>query len=422
MGVATVAMDDLLDLDFQEQALSFDDFSLALDAQTVVTEQRCIELTSETSSSAADESAGAEEVSAKRSKKRELPKKAAAPPSPPAPASPEAGEDDSGVMENSNIRYNPATRKGNAFAFSKQEVARMTPADLDAYEQQVSAHHAMTADEEALLKKYRRQVRNRASAQNSRARKRQHTEQLEDEVSDLKKRNAALDSKLGEADKEVRGLRERVHYLEGILDARAIPYNKARVSAGVLALVLVFSFGLFFPLNLSSAGQHQDPAMAAAPQSRQLLDQTAVAVPVVANPVLQPVAALPPVVARQEGPPPGRVRIVDHDSALVPAEGVLSSPFVRRHEKDLFPQWDRPNTDYLFCPTAHHVLSTKKEHSDEPSRISLLLPTDVFNGTMDAFRVSGAPMVEVTCSVLDIFPVFFSGSQQQHMIEGAVKQ
>ena len=111
---------------------------------------------------------------------------------------------------------------------------------------------------------------------------------------------------------------------------------------------------------------------------------------------------------------------MEHEAlALVPAENVLSSPFVRQHVKAGFPQWDRPNTDYLFCPAAHHVLSTKKDHPDEPSRISLLLPTDVFNGTMEAFRAAGAPMVEVTCSVLDIFPVFFDGSEQHHMIDAA---
>jgi len=53
-----------------------------------------------------------------------------------------------------------------------------------------------------------------------------------------------------------------------------------------------------------------------------------------------------------------------------------------------------------YCPAAHHVLSTHKHEEGEehalPQRLSLLLPTDVFNGTMEAFRAGGAPMVEVS--------------------------
>lgn len=62
-----------------------------------------------------------------------------------------------------------------------------------------------------------------------------------------------------------------------------------------------------------------------------------------------------------------------------------------------------------YCPSAHHVLSTHKHVEGEeeqalPQRLSLLLPTDVFNGTMEAFRAGGAPMVEVrACSLFFCF-------------------
>ena len=43
-------------------------------------------------------------------------------------------------MEDSNIRFVPSQRQGNAFAFSRDELAVMTPADLDAYADQVSGN------------------------------------------------------------------------------------------------------------------------------------------------------------------------------------------------------------------------------------------------------------------------------------------
>lgn len=71
-----------------------------------------------------------------------------------------------------------------------------------------------------------------------------------------------------------------------------------------------------------------------------------------------------------------------------------------------------------YCPTAHHVLSNK--HMDDehrpPQRLSLLLPTDVFNGTMEMFRAGGAPMVEV--SAISPFSVvwFLIENQRLHAL------
>jgi hypothetical protein len=46
-------------------------------------------------------------------------------------------------------------------------------------------------------------------------------------------------------------------------------------------------------------------------------------------------------------------------------------------------------------------------HGDEqrPQRLSLLLPTDVFNETMEEFRAGGAPMVEVDERCIGEIPV-----------------
>lgn len=113
----------------------------------------------------------------------------------------------------------------------------------------MTAHHSLSEEEKALLKKYRRQVslsvpvlfrsnmlqvRNRASAQNSRARKRQHAESLEEEVEPKSAQSVCffhavvlqvqkLKRANGELQREARALRERVGYLEGVLDARGVP-------------------------------------------------------------------------------------------------------------------------------------------------------------------------------------------------------
>jgi len=237
-------------------------------------------------------------------------------------------------------------------------------------------------------------------------------------VQDLKNRNNELDSKLGAADAEVRRLRERVHYLEGVLNEHSVPYVKTRhVAAGATLFLALFSMALFFQSPLlrpdptaSSIVQQQQP--------RHLMNSAPV------QPVVVESASTK---ASKTAAVSSRIRIVDDDSAaaLVPVgeTPAAPSPFIRRHDKELYPNWDRPNTDYLYCPSAAHVRSPDKgAHADEPTRISLLLPTDAFNGTMD-FRASGAPMVEIMCSVVDVFPAFVgttTGNGGAHEQAGAI--
>ena len=345
-------------------------------------------------------------------------------------------------MPNSNIQYDPRTRKGNAFAFSKDELATITPQDLENYEQQVREHHDLSSDELALLKKYRRQVRNRKSAQNSRARKRQYTEQLEGEVEALKAKYDELQRQCGTSEREVQRLRERVHYLEGVLDENNISYRsaaratggargKAKVGvAGFAAFVFIFSFGVFFlPMLRSYKAQSQlEYQSAAAATGRQLLEDK----PVPPAPKFEYTSAKSKQLVERKTasdlviseplnePPKKNVRIVeeqqprDKSMALVPVSSVVNSPFTRQHSEpsEYATKWNRPNTEYLYCPTAYHVLSTKKaagfgDENETPARISLLLPSEAFNETLEFPEDTvPPPMVEVTCSILDIWPIY----------------
>jgi hypothetical protein len=236
----------------------------------------------------------------------------------------------------------------------------MSPHNLDLYEAEVLAHHELSSEELALLKKYRRQIRNRESAQNSRARKRQHVEVLEEQVAALTAERDAL--------------RLRVAQLEG---------RGPRL--GGVVLMLVFSFGLLGMLQYPPrALPGISPASASASSSssssasRQLLQ-----VPEVASP--------PP------SPPAARMRIVEEEKP---------PSLIRQHDKpsDYSLHWDRPNTDYLYCPAAHHVLSSSKDGAS-PAHVSLVLPAEAFNNSL-SFKDKAPPLVEVTCAVVDIWPVY----------------
>merc|ERR1711991_583352 len=284
------------------------------------------------------------------------------------------------------IHYDPSSRKGNAFAFTKEEVAEMTPHNLELYEGEVLAHHTLSTEEKTYLRKYKRQIRNRESAQNSRARKRQHVEVLEEQV-------AALTRERDE-------LRQRVAQLE----AEKAGGNSARPRMAGVVLVLVFSFGL---LGMLQWPQHQNngiplgssPSVMMAPQEggaaghRQLLE--------VAEVSDSPTPSPPP-----SPSPPARMKIVEVNES----DGVPVTPMIRQHDKpsDYSMHWDRPNTDYLYCPAAHHVLSSTKDGAS-PSHVSLVLPSEAFNNSM-ILKEKAPPLVEVTCAVVDIWPVYLGNN------------
>ena len=294
---------------------------------------------------------------------------------------PSHDDDDAEEQQNSDIQYDPRTRKGNAFDFSREEVQKITPADLEAYEVQVRAHHTPSAAELAMLKKYRRQIRNRASAQNSRARKRQHTSTLERTVEELTQ------------DRDM--WRARAEKAEARL-AQLEPKNRNRGLGLVLAVVL--SVGLCGLLVLPGGSPPVPGALSLSSGStgRRLL-----AAPLPQVPQLPPSSSSSASSSPSTSPrgPDSRVRIVEEEPMSLSRVHSKPSPHADH--------WDRPETDYLYCPTASHVLSTA---AGTPERVSLILPGDAFNSsTMATFRGPDAPdLVEVTCSVVDFWPVYLN--------------
>lgn len=56
----------------------------------------------------------------------------------------------------------------------------------------------------------------------------------------------------------------------------------------------------------------------------------------------------------------------------------------------------RPNTAYIYCPTAEHLVHTERT----PETIALLIPSSVLNATVEG-RLDTS-LLEVSCSVLNL--------------------
>jgi len=124
---------------------------------------------------------------------------------------------------------------------------------------------SLTADEERQLKRQRRLIKNRESAQKSRQRRKMYIEELEQKVTLLVSQNDRLHQ-------ENKILREDLEYLSSILKKTsnlpdqllskpvAAVTPRSVKAAGVCLLIVLFSFGLFFN-SKNSNGPHGLPSL-----------------------------------------------------------------------------------------------------------------------------------------------------------------
>lgn len=111
----------------------------------------------------------------------------------------------------------------------------------------------MTPEEEKQLKKQRRLIKNRESAQLSRQKKKQYVEDLEKTVQSLRSENNALNEQVGNLTLRNQQLEEQVTYLKSCFDNKQLLSSndnlfnkKSAATAGLCMFVVLFSFGLLF--------------------------------------------------------------------------------------------------------------------------------------------------------------------------------
>jgi hypothetical protein len=339
----------------------------------------------------------------------------------------------------------------------------MTCEDLDAYTRQVQAHHSLSSEEQKFLKKYRRQIRNRECAQNMRARKRQYTETLEGTIDGLQQKVKQEGARANRAEKERDVLQERVRYLEGVLRDRSIPFDapprlgRGLVAAGSLMAVM-FSLAVFFgpmvapgapppmpipggeataadlfgPLDASSSGTGTGRELLVKEADLSVQAALEEGVAVGGSPLKHLVRSAPVRAGTSElaGSAPKRIPIVEQGPTRIRAaatgtqlqersekSALMVSPSVRQHSAPsaFDAKFDRPDTEYMYCPAVHSISSTHKGGDDAgddfPSRVSLIIPGDAFNNS-NLFQNMDPqpPLVEVSCSVVDIWPVWPEGT------------
>jgi len=311
----------------------------------------------------------------------------------------------------------------------------------------------LSSEEERHIKRQRRLIKNRESAQLSRLRKKIYIEELERKVNQLQTDNENLTKQVNTVSTDRKKLQEEVTYLQGIikqspaLSQIAANSTKKQVmgknvkAAGICLLVVLFSFGLLFNANpgmslrspgeereLGSKGKNvytgrllksikEETKLPELPTKNELVefpsidDEMDVEVSSVTDLESKNKKELKDLKQSRkqaivEDNHVDKVNAVSKKRKMKIADEVEDSttslvtfdhtqPKHTTHDPTELVVRHRPNTSYIFCSEAQHISS-----SSQNENIALLIPASVLNATSDPqFDTS---MLEVSCQVLNV--------------------
>jgi len=129
-----------------------------------------------------------------------------------------------------------------AVQLTREELLKMTSAEYDQKMKAITDKRDLTWSEKKEVKKQRRLIKNRESAQASRQRKKEQFDTLETEMNKIKSENSILLQQVTQLKQENSKLKQYITLMKK-MDVPSVPAN---VKKGAVLLALLFSFGLLF--------------------------------------------------------------------------------------------------------------------------------------------------------------------------------
>lgn len=313
---------------------------------------------------------------------------------------------------------------------SREELLKLSSKSLDTLSQ---ATRQMSPEEECNLKRQRRLIKNRESAQLSRLRKKIYIEELEKKVNTLTSENESLQVKLNQVTSEKNKLQQDVVYLQNIIkQSPALALGKKTnggrnaKSAGVCLLLMLFSFGLLFNnstpnINTLKISNGEDDAMVKNSKGlyqgrtlksvdNDLEEDTLKLLPDAQEQSMDVPKATGKELGLgakrtlgQEYPASKRKKMTIADEnpekqlVVQPSRAVTSS---RENFTELAVRPNDPRTAYIYCSEAQQLSTFPLQAG--PDHVALLIPSNVLNATdVDP------SLLEVSCRVVNfhVWPI-----------------
>lgn len=314
-----------------------------------------------------------------------------------------------------------------SFLTNKDQLLSMSSKKLEECVQSLSAVRPLTPEEEKQLKRQRRLIKNRESAQLSRQKKKQYVENLEKQVKTLSSENSNLKTQVNHLSSRNQQLEEQVANLQTYIQQQqqlakagsSKIFNKnSTAAAGLCMFVILFSFGLIFSGTPGSPNSVDFPTTVPSVYTGRTLS---------GYPEIEAGNHIPQLAAKRAReyeevfPEPKKQKIVaeehawieDDDDELeaefeysVPQQVIIPSSDINKSSQS--------NNSFIYCSEAQRLnpVETPLFSNDGAPVISILLPSGVLNGTIPQIdHMLTDPdnsLLEVSCQILNIevYPYF----------------
>jgi len=303
---------------------------------------------------------------------------------------------------------------------SAEKLSAMSSKKLEEYAQNLAEIRPLTTEEEKQLKRQKRLIKNRESAQLSRQRKKHYVEELEAQVKALTAENQQLQTQMRQMSTKAQELQSQVIYWRGlsqqdqlaVVEDNKLFNSKNTAKAGLCMLVILFSFGLF----MNTMPPHDTTALGLkAPSSSLYTGRTLHSLPDAHVVDAEEITLKRGPEFVQDLPSAKRAK-VGEEGVIAPCPAndepearMTDSTNPDFHSSELVvsvPQSREPkaNGSYVFCSEAQQVTNSyegSQRVADSPL-ITFLLPADVLNGTLPLHSGDDSSLLEVSCQVLNI--------------------
>lgn len=295
---------------------------------------------------------------------------------------------------------------------------------LEEYQQQLESGRTLTIEEERLLKKQRRLIKNRESAQLSRQRKKQYIVDLENKVKMMDSENEKLRLQVAQMNNRNVDLENQVAQLKSMMNS--IPVKHPKAALGLCMVVFLLSLGVFFPQNSSSGPSTSDYSHPPSVYTGRVLQEVARAEVselgkqetelsilekrqvrdhfLDENPLKRPKLEVSD--GGDERYPYEEEDSLSSSYGLMLVDPKSSKPSLEQsREQEIKPPTE--SSSYIYCSEAHPLqVSSAPPSTDAPPVVTLLLPASALNGTIPQMEYfldePENSLLEVSCQILNI--------------------
>eukprot|EP01130_Rhizamoeba_saxonica_P011352 TRINITY_DN4719_c0_g1_i1.p1 TRINITY_DN4719_c0_g1~~TRINITY_DN4719_c0_g1_i1.p1 ORF type:complete len:527 (-),score=148.03 TRINITY_DN4719_c0_g1_i1:85-1665(-) len=297
----------------------------------------------------------------------------------------------------------------------RKELLAICSEDYENYVKELQRFKKFSDSDKKIIVEQRRKIKNRESAHESRVRKKNYIQELEQRVNELNEENSRLKENIQSMAHENVQLKGNVVYLQNVVEKSGLANmfqtgvsymnnmktQQANVkTGGVMLLILLLSFGVFFNPNYLKSKESNLPFQLEVPgEGTSFKEELPFKPASTTNNFIDQYSSTD--ILNQ------KTRDAFRNRSVRKTDTTQKTP-VNTKQQDMYivPNVNfKPNTTYLLCNDVQQIVPSEdmgiENDPDSPLLITFIIPPDTFETGKEPKKEEDG-LLEVTCQVIDV--------------------